>query len=49
MARFEKGQKYRCTEQSCGCEIEVTKSAPESCAGNSKPRCCCGLEMELVK
>jgi len=48
MARFKKGERFRCPEPSCGCEIEVTKGAPESCEGKSKPRCCCGRDMKKI-
>ncbi len=46
MARFKEGERFRCLEPACGCEIEVRKGAPESCEGNAKPRCCCGRDME---
>ena len=49
MARFEKGQRFRCSDAGCGCEIEVTKGAPESCNGQSTPRCCCGRDMQLIQ
>jgi len=42
---FKSGDRFKCPEPSCGCEIEVTKGAPESCNGNEQPRCCCGREM----
>lgn len=42
---FKKGEKYRCPDPNCGCEIEVTKGAPPTCAGKENPRCCCGREM----
>lgn len=49
MARFEKGQRFRCPDPNCACEIDVTKGAPASCNGQSKPRCCCGRDMELIQ
>lgn len=42
---FKKGERFKCPDQSCGCEIEVTKGAPESCKGKEAPRCCCGRDM----
>lgn len=39
------GEKYRCTNQQCGCEIEVTKGAGPQ-GGDQNPRCCCGMEMQ---
>ncbi len=46
---LKKGERYRCPDRNCGCEIEVTKSAPANCKGNMNPRCCCGKEMERVR
>ncbi|HVT02592.1 MAG TPA: hypothetical protein VHL58_04350 [Thermoanaerobaculia bacterium] len=46
---FKKGERYKCPDSNCGCEIEVTKGAPASCNGTEKPRCCCGREMQAVK
>lgn len=43
---FKKGEKYKCPDENCGCEIEVTKGASPDCAGTEKPRCCCGREMQ---
>jgi len=40
------GERYRCPDDNCGCEIEVTKGAPATCGGTSAPRCCCGKEMQ---
>jgi len=45
---FKKGEVYRCPDESCGCEVTVTKSAPESCSGTQNPTCCCGKTMEKV-
>jgi len=42
---FKKGEKFSCPDANCGCEIEVTKGAPESCNGNESPRCCCRRKM----
>ena len=42
---LKKGERYSCSDPNCGCEIEVTKSAPETCSGKEAPRCCCGREM----
>lgn len=42
---FKKGERFKCPDPFCGCEIEVTKGAPESCKGKESPRCCCGRDM----
>ena len=42
---FEKGDRFKCPDSACGCEIEVTRGAPESCNGTEAPRCCCGRDM----
>ena len=41
------GEIYHCTNEDCGCEIEVTRGANEGGGGDSAPRCCCGMPMEL--
>ena len=41
------GDRYRCTDEDCGCEIEVTKpsrSLEED--DEAVPSCFCGSEME---
>jgi len=43
---FEKGDRYRCTNETCGCEIEVVQGPRPGGGGDLKPRCCCGQEME---
>ena len=45
---LQTGERYRCSDSNCGCEIEVTKGANPSCGGNQAPRCCCGKEMQKV-
>jgi len=45
---FKQGEVYRCTDEACGCELTVTKPAPETCGGTSLPTCCCGKTMELA-
>jgi len=45
---FKQGEKYRCPDPECGCEIQVTKGAAPGKGGDLKPRCCCGKEMEKV-
>ena len=45
---FQKGDKYRCPDANCGCEVEVTKGAKPGGGGNMNPRCCCGKEMQKV-
>ena len=37
------GQRYRCQNPDCRCEIEVTKTSMEA---DANPRCCCGAEMK---
>jgi len=46
---LQKGEKYRCPNADCGCEIEVTKGAAPGKGGNQAPRCCCGKEMQKIK
>ena len=43
---LQKGEKYRCPDPNCGCEIEGTKGAKAGSGGNLNPRCCCGKEMQ---
>jgi hypothetical protein len=45
---FKQGEVYRCPDESCGCEVTVTKAAPADCAGTQNPTCCCGKTMEKV-
>ena len=45
---LRKGEKYRCPNANCGCEIEVTRGPQGSEAGTQPPRCCCGMEMERI-
>lgn len=45
---FKKGEKYRCPDTNCGCEIEVTKEPKSGAGGNLNPKCCCGKEMQRV-
>ena len=40
-----KGEVYVCPDDTCGCEITVTKSAPPDCEGQQNPTCCCGKTM----
>ena len=44
---IQKGEKYRCPDASCGCEVEVTKGCAKPGAVG-KPHCCCGKEMQKV-
>lgn len=44
---LKQGERYRCPESDCECEIQVTISAGPS-GGDENPRCCCGTEMERV-
>jgi hypothetical protein len=39
---FKQGEKYRCPDPECGCEIKVTKGAAPGKGGNQNPRRCCG-------
>lgn len=45
---FKEGEIYRCPDANCGCEVTVTKGAPEGCKGEENPSCCCGMKMEKV-
>jgi hypothetical protein len=40
------GEEYTCTKDDCGCQIEVTRGAPDGGGGDQAPRCCCGSEMK---
>jgi hypothetical protein len=37
------GQRYRCQNPDCRCEVEVVKASMET---TTNPRCCCGVEMK---
>jgi hypothetical protein len=39
---LQKGERYRCTDTNCGCEIEVTKGPHPRDSGNQSPCSCCG-------
>jgi len=45
---LQKGERYLCPDQECGCEIEVTKGAASGKGRNMAPRCCCGKEMHKL-
>lgn len=45
---FREGQVYRCPDESCGCEVTVTRGAPATCQGEQDPSCCCEKTMQLV-
>ena len=45
---LQQGEKYRCSDANCGCEIAVTKGAKAGMGGNLNPKCCCGKEMKKV-
>jgi hypothetical protein len=42
------GELYRCPNENCGCEIQVTRGAKPGGGGDNNPRCCCGMEMKKV-
>jgi hypothetical protein len=42
------GELYRCPNESCSCEIQVTRGAKPGGGGDNNPRCCCGMEMKKV-
>jgi len=42
---FKEGEVYQCPDESCGCEVTVTKGAPSDCKGDQNPTCCCGKTM----
>ena len=44
---LKQGERYRCPESDCGCEIQVTISAGPS-DGDENPRRYCGTEMERI-
>jgi hypothetical protein len=45
---LQTGETYRCPDQDCGCEVQVTKGPKEGDGGNQAPKCCCGHSMEKV-
>lgn len=45
---LQEGEFYRCPDESCGCEIKVTKGAAQGHGGDRDPVCCCGHSMEKV-
>lgn len=45
---LREGEVYRCPDPACGCEVTVTRSAVEGCAGRQNPTCCSGHPMERV-
>jgi hypothetical protein len=45
---MHKGEIYRCSDERCGCEIQVTVGAQEGGGGDLAPRCCCGREMNKL-
>jgi hypothetical protein len=42
------GELYRCPNEDCSCEIQVTRGAKPGGGGDNNPRCCCGMEMKKV-
>jgi hypothetical protein len=42
------GELYRCQNEGCGCEIQVTRGAKQGAGGDKNPVCCCGMEMKKV-
>ncbi len=42
------GELYRCSNESCGCEIQVTRGAKQGGGGDKNPTCCCGMELKKV-
>lgn len=45
---LREGEVYRCTDESCGCEVTVTKGAAPGQGGDLNPSCCCGRTMQKV-
>ena len=43
---LEKGERYRCPIDDCGCVVEVVEGAKKCAAETPQPpKCCCGCEM----
>ncbi len=42
------GERYRCPNPNCACEIQVTKGAQPVAGGDRNPTYCCGKTMERV-
>lgn len=46
---LQQGEKYRCPDPACGCEIEVTQGCDQCPAESPQPpTCCCGKAMVKV-
>jgi hypothetical protein len=45
---MQSGDRYRCPDPACGCEMEVTRAPQEGMQGMSEPICTCGSTMEKV-
>ncbi len=45
---FKQGEIYRCPDDDCGCEVQVTKGAAPGKGGDEMPTCCCGKQMVKV-
>lgn len=45
---FREGEVYRCPDETCGCELTVSKGAPPDCPAAAAPTCCCGKTMVKV-
>lgn len=46
---LQTGERYRCPDAQCGCEIEVVQGAAPGQGGDLNPHCCCGKEMQKVE
>lgn len=43
------GERYRCPDADCGCEITVTRGAASGRCGDRNPICCCGRTMVKLR
>ena len=45
---MQQGEKYRCSDANCGCEMQVTKGPKAGMNANASPKCCCGKDMNKI-
>jgi len=45
---WKKDDVYRCPDDSCDCEVTVTKVGDPGKCGDNPPDCCCGKPMKKV-
>jgi hypothetical protein len=48
MMSMTTGDTYRCSNDECGCKIEVVRGNDPRISATHPPRCCCGMPMHRV-